>query len=130
MNLSIFTPWLKRWNLAPDGDAIHTHSSHLLPVRRAGVALILKVTVEKDEKAGGVLMQWWDGDGAARMFAYDGEALLLERASGTRSLFAMVHDGHDDEATRILCDAIERLHAPRNKPLPELNPLELWFAEL
>lgn len=125
-----FEPHLARWNLVPDGEAIHTHSSHLLPVRRDGVALILKVAFEKDEKAGGILMQWWDGDGAARVFEYDGEALLLERATGSRSLLAMVRDGHDDDATRILCDAIARLHAPRDKPFPALIPLEPWFEEL
>jgi streptomycin 6-kinase len=130
MKSAVFTPWLARWNLVPDGTAIETHSSHLLPVRRDGVPLILKVAFEKDEKTGGVLMQWWDGDGAARVFTYDGEALLLERAMGTRSLLAMVRDGRDDEATRILCDAIARLHAPRDKPLPDLIPLEPWFAEL
>ena len=130
MNSSIFTPYLARWNLTPDGEPIETHSSHLLPVRRAGLALILQLAVEKEEQGGGVLMQWWDGNGAARVFAYDGEALLLERASGTRSLVAMVQDGHDDEATRILCDTIERLHAPRSKPLPDLTPLDSWFAEL
>jgi streptomycin 6-kinase len=130
MTEAVFAPWLARWNLVPNGDAIHTHSSHLLPVRRDGLALILKVAFEKDEKAGGVLMQWWDGDGAARVFEYDGEALLLERATGRRSLLAMVHEGHDDEATRILCQAIARLHAPRDKPLPAIIPLEPWFAEL
>ena len=130
MNPSIFTPYLTRWNLVADGDAIHTHSSHLLPVRRDGVALMLKVAFEKDEKTGGVLMQWWDGDGAARVFEYDGEALLLERATGTRSLLTMVRDGRDDAATTILCAAIARLHAPRDKPLPDLVPLEPWFAEL
>lgn len=130
MTDSIFAPWLARWNLAPDGDAIETHSSRLLPVRRAGVALMLKVAFEKDEKTGGVLMQWWAGDGAARVFAYDGQALLLERATGTRSLLAMVRDGRDDEATRILWEAIARLHAPRDKLLPDLIPLEPWFADL
>lgn len=130
MTLADFDPWLTRWNLGPDGEAIHTHSSHLLPVRRAGVPLILKVAFEKDEKSGGILMQWWGGDGAARVFAYDGEALLLERATGARSLFAMVRDGRDDEATHILCDAIARLHTPRREPWPDLIPLEPWFAEL
>ena len=130
MTDSVFAPWLTRWKLVPDGAAIDTHSSHLLPVRRDGIALMLKVAFEKDEKAGGLLMQWWDGDGAARVFEYDGEALLLERATGSRSLLATVREGRDDEATHILCDAIARLHAPRSKPLPDLVPLEPGFAEL
>lgn len=30
-------------------------------------------------------MAWWDGDGAARVLAREGDALLLERAEGKRS---------------------------------------------
>lgn len=130
MPLSPFAPWLARWNLVPDGVAIHTHSSHLLPVRRDGTSLMLKVAFETDEKSGGVLMRWWNGDGAAAVWDYDGEALLLERATGPRSLPGMVRNGRDDEATRILCRTVARLHAPRAAKPPDLVPLEPWFAEL
>ena len=41
-------------------------------------------------RRGGALMAWWDGDGAARVLARHGDALLLERAMGPRSLAAMV----------------------------------------
>jgi len=76
-------------------------------------------------------MQWWNGDGAARALAYEGDALLMERATGAGSLSAMAHKDHDDEASRILCAVAARLHAPRVQPLPPgLIPLERWFADL
>jgi streptomycin 6-kinase len=75
-------------------------------------------------------MCWWDGDGAARVLAQDGAALLLERATGERSLVAMAGDGRDDEASRILCAVAARLHAPRGGPPPELIPLPRWFGAL
>jgi streptomycin 6-kinase len=126
----MFETHLARWDLTPDGDPILTHSSHLLPVRHRGRPAMLKIAVEPEERSGGLLMAWWDGDGAAQVLAADGDALLLERAEGTRSLTAMVHDGRDDEASRILCTVAARLHAPRQSPQPELVTLAEWFNAL
>lgn len=75
-------------------------------------------------------MVWWNGDGAARVLARDGDAVLLERATGTRSLTQMARDGNDDEASRILCGVAAKLHAPRQAELPELVPLAQWFTAL
>lgn len=126
----MFKTYLARWNVVPDGAPIHTHSSDLLPVRRAGTPAMLKVAREAEERRGSILMAWWDGDGAARVLAHDDQALLLERAMGKRSLLAMAHDGQDDEASRILCEVAAKLHAPRSRPYPDLIPLSVWFAEL
>jgi streptomycin 6-kinase len=126
----MFDRYLKRWNLTRDGIPIVTHSSDLLPVRQDGRPAMLKIAREAEERRGASLMTWWDGDGAARVLAHDGEAVLLERATGPRSLTAMARAGADDEASRILCDVAARLHAPRDRPLPDLIPLSAWFAEL
>ena len=125
-----FTPWLARWGLVPDGTAITTRSSDLLPVRRAGMPAMLKVAFEAEERFGARLMAWWDGDGAARVLESEEGVLLLERAAGTRSLIDMARHGSDDEASRILCATAARLHAARSRALPALVPLERWFAEL
>jgi streptomycin 6-kinase len=47
---------------------------------------MLKVAFNQEEREGSALMAWWNGDGAARVLAHDAEALLLERAQGSRSL--------------------------------------------
>jgi streptomycin 6-kinase len=126
----MFTEYLARWGLTPDGDPIVTHGSRLLPVRQGGVPAMLKVATEAEEKFGGLLMSWWDGEGAARVLAHDGEALLLERAEGKTSLSDMARHGRDEEATRIICDVVARLHARRGRPPPHLIPLAEWFREL
>jgi streptomycin 6-kinase len=126
----MFDQYLKLWNLIPDGDRIKTHASDLLPVRRDGVPAMLKIAHEDEERRGPGLMIWWDGDGAAGVLEHEGNAVLLDRAMGHRSLTQMARDGMDDDASRILCDAAARLHAPRTRQLPELIPLERWFAEL
>ena len=122
--------YLRRWQLEPDGDPITTRSSDLLPVRRNGRPAMLKVARETEERRGGLLMTWWNGDGAALVLAHDEHALLLERATGDRSLTTMARGGKDDEASRILRAVAARLHAPRGALPPDLIPLPAWFADL
>lgn len=125
-----FSRFLHLWQLTPEGEPIVTHSSHLLPVRWQGRAAMIKVALEVEEQAGSRVMRWWDGEGAAQVYAYDGDVILMERAEGTRSLMHMALHG-DDEASRIACGVVQRLHRPRGKPLlPELVGLREWFRDL
>jgi streptomycin 6-kinase len=126
----MFDPYLVRWGLTPDGDPIVTRAARLLPVRRQDQTAMLRITILEEAKGGDVLLSWWDGRGAARVLAADGDALLLERAEGTQSLSEFARNGRDDEATQIICDVVAELHAPREKPLPDLIPLDQWFAAL
>jgi streptomycin 6-kinase len=127
----MFENYLDRWRLDPDGEPITTATSLLLPVRRDGVPAMLKVATEPEERRGADTITWWDGDGAARVLAHEGDALLMERAEGSTSLQKMALSGRDDEATRIMCQVAAKLHAPRMRPLPSsLVPLPEWFAAL
>jgi streptomycin 6-kinase len=126
----LFEPYLRRWRLTPDGAAIETHTSHLLPVRRDGAAMMLKLSHAEEERFGGLLLLWWDGEGAVRVIYHDGDALLVERAEGARSLADMARDGQDDAASTILCEVAGRLHAARDTPPPDLIPLETRFRSL
>ena len=126
-----FAPWLARWALTADGGAFSSPNAWLLPVTRGGVRAILKISHAPEEIAGARTMQWWGGQGAARVLALDGEALLLERLTGSRDLTAMARGAEDDAATAVICDVLALLHVPRATPLPDtLVPLEDWFREL
>ncbi|WP_020178675.1 aminoglycoside phosphotransferase family protein [Methylopila sp. M107] len=123
--------WAALWRLTPDGVPIRTRSGRLLPVRTGdGELAMLKVAAEPEEQAGAALMAWWDGQGAARVLEQEGNAILLERATGSGSLAEMARDGEDDEATRMLCRAVAALHVPRGAPPAGLVPLDRWFASL
>lgn len=127
------SPWLDRWGLSPDGDAFQTTytKSWLMPVRRGAAAAMLKVATSEEEIRGAQLMDWWAGDGAARVLAREDAALLLERLPATRSLADMARTGDDEGATRILCAVADRLHAPRLQGIPPgLVPLEVWLRAL
>jgi streptomycin 6-kinase len=122
--------FLKAWRLVPDGPLLTTRSSWIAPVQHEGSPAMLKVARIPDEQSGYRLMTWWDGQGAAKVFALSAGALLMERAAGARDLAQMAWSGQDDEACRVLCDTAARLHAPGRGPLPELHPLEAWFQPL
>lgn len=119
--------YLERWSLQADGAPLHTHAASLLPVLRSGQPAMLKLSTGDDEWRAGVVLRWWDGDAAVRVLAAstDGDALLLERAKGTRSLAALARTGEEGDAaaTAILCAVASRLHAPRPMapPLPSLS---------
>ncbi|WEK49281.1 MAG: aminoglycoside phosphotransferase family protein [Candidatus Kaistia colombiensis] len=125
-----FDAYLRRWSLIPDGAPILTHSSRLLPVRRGGEALMLKLSHAEEERFGGLLLEWWGGEGAVRVVDHHDDALLMERATGPISLADMARRGEDDAASRILCAVAARLHAPRATLPPALIPLETWFRSL
>ncbi|MDE3738646.1 aminoglycoside phosphotransferase family protein [Pseudomonas resinovorans] len=126
----MFEPYLTKWTLQPDGAPIHTPGSDLLPVRFDGLPAMLKIARDSEEKVGALVMRWWGGEGAARVYRHEGDALLLERATGPASLIRMALEGEDDQASRIACATIARLHAPRPAPAPELVTLEAWFRSL
>jgi streptomycin 6-kinase len=109
----MFDEYHKRWKLVPDGDPIITATSRLLPVRSGHLPAMLKVVADDDEKRGNLLMAWWDGRGAAQVLAHDGGALLMERARAGMSLVDLARNRRDDEASRIMCEVMGRLHAPR-----------------
>jgi streptomycin 6-kinase len=127
---AVIDAYRARWHLVPDGAPMVTRTSHLLPVRQGGVAAMLKVATDDDERRGNRFMAWWAGDGAAAVLAEDGDAVLLERLEGEGALASMARGGADDEASRIIVSVAARLHAPRGAPSPPTIPLSLWFEDL
>lgn len=129
-SLELRTQYMQQWQLTAAGDYFFSYASLLQPVQYRQQKALLKISLEEEEQFGGMLLQWWAGDGAARVFQYSGEALLLEWIEGGRSLKLMAENGQDDEATRIICRTAIKLHAKRNTPLPRLIDLNDWFYEL
>jgi streptomycin 6-kinase len=126
----MFSEFLDRWKLTPDGEPIATSTSRLLPVRWHGSAAMLKIALCDEERRGGLLMVWWNGKGAARVLAHTADAILMERAEGGPSLAESARNGADDEASLTMCRVLERLHAQRHRPFAALIPLTEWFGAL
>ncbi|GAA2813954.1 aminoglycoside phosphotransferase family protein [Nonomuraea dietziae] len=117
--------FLGRWELRPDGPAMHGVVSLVLPVVRPdGTRAALKLQPATEENVGeGPGLRVWAGDGVVRLLdeatvpspssPHQANALLLERLEGRRSL-----EGMPDvtEALEILTGLLARLVA---RPGPE-----------
>ncbi|SHG46969.1 streptomycin 6-kinase [Kaistia soli DSM 19436] len=127
----LFSPYLARWQLAPDGAPIETPTSNLLPVMNAGRPAMLKLLKpSSDEGPGIAALGWFAGAGAVDIIATEGDAVLMERAIGTRSLTRMATSGDDEGAIRIIAGVAAQLHAPRSTPPPNLPNLTRRFRAL
>lgn len=122
--------YMAQWQLQPDGDSFFSYNGLLQPVLYENKSAMLKITLDEEEQAGGMLMKWWEGLGAAVVYKDAREALLMERIIGDLSLKEMAETGNDNEATRIICQTAERLHTKRDKPLPPLVDLNDRFYKL
>jgi streptomycin 6-kinase len=128
--------WLDRWRLSIDGAVFQTATSILAPAQTAtGQPVMLKLSHHDEERRGSALLAAWSGRGAPRVLEHDGDAVLMERATGPRSLAAMAISGSDAAATRVLCATAGVLHEASVDVLesaepPELVPLRTWFREL
>jgi streptomycin 6-kinase len=122
--------YLKRWDLIQDGERILTRSSCLLPVRRNNEPAMLKIATAPEEKLGARLMIYWNGIGAAQVIEHEENTILLERATGSRSLTEMAKGGKDDEASTVICEAVADLHKVRAASPPALVPLSDNFRAL
>lgn len=106
---------LQQWGLQPTDDSFETHSSLIWPVRYQGCEAILKIVHADDDEANAAeILKLYDGHGAIRLLRHEGTCQLLEKVvspPSQPSLEMMVLSGRDDEATHIICDVIDKLHA-------------------
>ncbi len=141
---------IARWQLVLLAQPFSTHTSVLQKVLAHGKPAFLKVALCEEECRGAAVLRWWNGEGAVQVWAHHKNVILLECATGSRSLAAMSHAGQDAEASRIVCAVAARLHAqslarlPKELPtalanaLPEklpkelhgITPLSQWFQDL
>ncbi|WP_440973024.1 aminoglycoside phosphotransferase family protein [Pseudomonas koreensis] len=84
IDTATFGPWLQRWALVSDGEAVITLGSRLLPVRFGDAPAMLKIELDADEQYGNRLMTWWDGDGATQVLAHHEDGLHAGCLSGVR----------------------------------------------
>jgi streptomycin 6-kinase len=98
---------------------------------RDGEPVVLKVAHVEEERRGGRLMAWWGSCGGLPVLEASGDAILLRRATGPRSLLAMSLAGRDDEADDVLVESVLALHAVPAPPASVgLVPLQEWFRDL
>ena len=119
-----------KWGLVEDGETITRHSSLQQPVNFEDTKAMLKVVMKPEERRVSALMICWDGKGAVKVLKHADEVLLLERAVGPESLRQMALNGSEDEANRIICGVVAKLHGANCNKVGDLVPLRSWFSNL
>ena len=124
--------YMDRWAIGQSGDMVITPSSWLVSGRWHDRNVMLKVARVAEEARGGRVLAWWAGCATAEVHEVNDQAVLMDLASGKRTLTAMCQTGRDDETTSILCETIASLHGvPDKSSAPsDLVPLPLWFQDL
>lgn len=76
------------WDLQLDGPPVHGSNALVLPVRRHGEPLALRLAPPADARTDVEPLQFWAGRGTVLLIAHDLDAgaLLLERLDSTRTL--------------------------------------------
>ncbi|MFI6025610.1 aminoglycoside phosphotransferase family protein [Amycolatopsis magusensis] len=100
-----------RWSLTPDGEASHGYHAMVLPVRRDGEPLALKVSwPDEDVESEARTLSIWDGQDAVRLLDSEpaSHALLLERADDTWS----AHSAELEHAVPLLGGLLRRMAVP------------------
>lgn len=121
----------RQWNLEPAGEPVNTPSSTILRVQFRGREAVLKVSSIPEEQTGMRVLDWWNGNGCARVDERASDAILMDAIAGPRRLTQIAESGGDDLATTTLCDVIRRLHETvPDTPPPPVPPLETWFRAL
>jgi streptomycin 6-kinase len=97
------------WNVTLD-DIQETPTSLLGFGTRFGASVVIKIVKKAgDESRSGEVLKAYAGDGAVRVYAYEKDAVLLERIQPGEQLVTLVTQGQDEEATQILAEVIGRL---------------------
>lgn len=126
------THYLNAWNLRDPQPLAETVTSAVYTVRVDGETAVLKVLKPlgvEDEQQGAVALRWYAGEGAVRLLRADAGAHLLEYADGD-DLTALVRQGQDEEAARLIAGVLNRLHGKSGPPPAGLIPLRRWFRAL
>jgi len=125
--------FLKTWDLTDPRPLARTATSEVFLVLRQGTRVVLKLLTDagvEDERAGAVALRCFDGRGAVRLLRVHERAHLLEYAGGD-DLLPLVRGGGDDQATAIIAEVLQRLHAASpDAPPVGLRPLRSWFRAL
>jgi streptomycin 6-kinase len=112
----------RHWDLRLDGEPAHGSNALVLPVRRGGERLALRLTPPGEEVSDQVAaLRFWDGRGTVRLEAADlaAGAMLLERLAMDGSLRALPIE----EALAVLGAMTRRLAVPAPESVPSTTEI-------
>lgn len=125
--------YLERWKLRDPVLVTETPTARIFKVvRKRGGDAALKVLLrgaDDGEKNAAEMLAYYEGLGAAEVYGFSDNALLMEWLSGP-PLQHLVALGKDEDATEIIAQLVLQLHRVRETVPTFLVPLERWFEDL
>lgn len=123
--------YLTAWNLSNPQPLAQTLTSSVYTVTHDDTTVVLKVLTAYGvaERIGALALRHFDGHGAVKLLRSDDDAQLLEYADG-ENLTGLVKNGHDEDATAIIGDVVNALHANASAPPEGITTLRQWFRAL
>jgi streptomycin 6-kinase len=125
----LIAEFAERWSLTLGPPVPAIRINYVAPARRAdGTACIFKIGWYVEESVNEIAaLQFWDGDGAARLLDADPRAgaLLIERLEPGTMLLDLARED-DDAATLIAAGLLRQLWRPL-PPESGLRPLASWL---
>lgn len=109
-----------------------TSTSCIYRVSHNGAPAILKVLTElgkKIESNGASALRCFDGTGSVRLLNGNSDGLLLEYIDGPK-LSTLVKNNQDGQATKIICEVLDRLHSYSDSIPKEIPDLKKQFHSL
>lgn len=123
--------YLARWGLTEPKLLAQSAWSRVYLANAGATQRVLKLLKEGEraEAIGALALRYFDGHGAVRLIDADEHAQLLEYADG-EEVTRLVERGRDGDATDVIADVIDALHANATPPPPGIPTLEEYFAPL
>ena len=123
--------YLTAWNLSNPQPLAQTPTSHVYTVTHDHTNVVLKILTPYgiEERIGALALRHFKGHGAVRLLRNDDGAHLLEYADG-ENLTGWVKNGQDEDATAIIANVINALHATEAAPPEGVTTLRRWFQAL
>ena len=122
-----------RWSLTKATPVAETRTSWIFRVEQNGrnfaAIKILKPETAVEERRGSMLLNWYQGEGAATVFDTHGDTLFMEWLDGG-TLGDPARAGRDKEAAIAIATVVSGLHRPRPDVPEDLLDLRSHFAEL
>ena len=122
----------RRWSISSAFFLADTPSSivHRVTLKDGSPAILKRLKPRGiGELPGMTFLEWRDGHGAVRILQKKDTDCLLEDAGDlTLRTYRLQHG--EDAANAIICEVIQKLHAPGKAPHGELTPLAQHFRSL
>ncbi len=129
---ALLKKYIETWQLSTPTLIAKTNTSHVYKVTYKNNNAVLKIYTQSGrihESIGPYFLQACHGNGVVDVYKFDDKACLLEFIDGPEVL-SLVNEGKDDEATKIIAQILNKIHAAGIPIAHNFQTFEVHFDDL